>query len=247
MDITLAGHGIILGFTIAAAVGPHRPAGHPPHAQPGWLVGIVSGLGVATADGLYGAVAAFGLTAISDGLVALARPLGVIGGSVLIVHRAADGPRQRQPTMAARETTTITRPGRGLPLDGGPDPHQPHDGRSCSRPSWSAWASASRRPTRPCSRSASSWARRPGGCCWSRRVAALRGRLTPRLAAHRDGALGPAHRGLRRHHPAGGHRARCACAPSTRLTVRRGRRGGRPVDQDGRPGHRGRRRTRGPG
>jgi threonine/homoserine/homoserine lactone efflux protein len=75
----------VLGFTIAAAVGPiallviRRTLGS------GWLVGFCSGAGVATADGLYGAVACFGLTALADALVAIARPLGLVGGAALVV------------------------------------------------------------------------------------------------------------------------------------------------------------------
>ena len=105
MDVTLAGRGIILGFTIAAAVGPIALLVIRRTLSSGWLLGMVSGLGVATADGLYGAVAAFGLTAISDGLVAMARPLGVIGGSVLIVLGLRTA-RARPADMTARETTT---------------------------------------------------------------------------------------------------------------------------------------------
>lgn len=85
MDLSLLGRGIVLGFTIAAAVGPIALLTIRRTLAQGWLTGMVSGLGVATADGLYGAVAAFGLTAISDLLVSLARPLGVAGGAVLIV------------------------------------------------------------------------------------------------------------------------------------------------------------------
>jgi threonine/homoserine/homoserine lactone efflux protein len=44
----------------------------------------VSGLGVATADGTYGAIAAFGLTAISEPLVDGRRVLGVVGGAFLL-------------------------------------------------------------------------------------------------------------------------------------------------------------------
>ena len=85
MDPQLLGRGFILGLTIAAAVGPitllviRRTLGS------GWLVGMASGLGVATADATYGAIAAFGISAASELLVSLARPLGLIGGAVLLV------------------------------------------------------------------------------------------------------------------------------------------------------------------
>ena len=85
MEVDLLGRGFILGLTIAAAVGPitllviRRTLGS------GWRIGMASGLGVATADACYGAIAAFGISALSDLLVSLARPLGFIGGSMLLV------------------------------------------------------------------------------------------------------------------------------------------------------------------
>ena len=84
MDVGLLGRSAILGFTIAAAVGPISLLVIRRTLASGWTTGMDSGLGVATADGIYGAIAAFGLTAVSGPLVALAAPLGLIGGGVLI-------------------------------------------------------------------------------------------------------------------------------------------------------------------
>lgn len=84
MDLGLLAQGVILGFTIAAAVGPIALLIIRRTLSSGWGTGMVSGLGVATADGIYGAIAAFGLTAISSVLVSLADPLGVLGGAVLV-------------------------------------------------------------------------------------------------------------------------------------------------------------------
>ncbi len=84
MDPALLAKGFTLGFVIAAAVGPisllviRRTLGE------GRMVGLVSGLGVATADATYGAIAAFGLTAITDILVDGSRALGLIGGVFLL-------------------------------------------------------------------------------------------------------------------------------------------------------------------
>jgi threonine/homoserine/homoserine lactone efflux protein len=84
LDLTLLGQGLVLGFTIAAAVGPitllciRRTLGE------GRIVGLASGLGVATADATYGAIAAFGLTAVTDLLVDWQRLLGVVGGAFLL-------------------------------------------------------------------------------------------------------------------------------------------------------------------
>ena len=75
--------GLIIGFSIAAPVGPigllciRRTLAH------GRAVGFVSGLGAATADAAYGAVAGFGLTALSGFLVRWQTPMRLIGGAFL--------------------------------------------------------------------------------------------------------------------------------------------------------------------
>jgi threonine/homoserine/homoserine lactone efflux protein len=84
MDPGLLARGAILGFTIAAAVGPIALLIIRRTLSSGWAMGMASGLGVATADGIYGAIAAFGLTAISAALVSVADPLGLVGGAVLV-------------------------------------------------------------------------------------------------------------------------------------------------------------------
>ncbi|MEJ5224804.1 MAG: LysE family transporter [Anaerolineales bacterium] len=84
MDYPLFLRGLILGFSIAAPVGPigvlciRRTLAH------GRLHGFVSGLGAATADMLYGAIAAFGLTAISNLLAAQQGWLRLAGGIFLL-------------------------------------------------------------------------------------------------------------------------------------------------------------------
>jgi threonine/homoserine/homoserine lactone efflux protein len=84
MDPTLLVRGFVLGFTIAAAVGPISLLCIRRTLAEGRVVGLVSGLGVATADGTYGAIAAFGLTAVTDLLVDGRRVLGVVGGLFLL-------------------------------------------------------------------------------------------------------------------------------------------------------------------
>lgn len=76
--------GAILGFSIAAPVGPIGILCIRRTLQYGRLSGFSSGLGAAIADTLYGGIAAFGLTLISDFLVAQGFWLRLIGGAFLV-------------------------------------------------------------------------------------------------------------------------------------------------------------------
>lgn len=75
--------GLMLGFAIAAPVGPIGVLCIRQTLTYGWLSGLVSGLGAATADAIYGSIAGFGLTAIAGLLVNQQTPLQLIGGSFL--------------------------------------------------------------------------------------------------------------------------------------------------------------------
>jgi threonine/homoserine/homoserine lactone efflux protein len=85
LPLPLPIRGLFIGFTIAAAVGPislltiRRTLAH------GQLYGFVSGLGVATADATYAAIAAFGLTALTSVLVSGHLLLGLVGGLIIAV------------------------------------------------------------------------------------------------------------------------------------------------------------------
>lgn len=81
MDLWL--RGLALGFSIAAPVGPIGVLCIRRTLADGRLVGFVSGLGAATADMFYGAVAAFGLHAVSDLLAGQRLWLHLLGGAFL--------------------------------------------------------------------------------------------------------------------------------------------------------------------
>src|SRR4051794_16457308 len=66
---------------------------------------MASGLGVATADAAYGAIAAFGIHAASELLISLSRPLGLIGGAVLLVVGARTVRGAHVPPAATPATT----------------------------------------------------------------------------------------------------------------------------------------------
>jgi len=77
--------GFLLGLTVAASPGPIFFLCFRRTLAQGRLVGLASGLGVATADGFYAAIATFGVAALTTAFVAGRRPLAVIGGVVLIL------------------------------------------------------------------------------------------------------------------------------------------------------------------
>ena len=75
--------GFAIGFAIAAPVGPIGVLCIRRSLAEGRQMGLVTGLGAATADAAYGCVAAFGLTAISGFLVGHQAWLGLVGGVFL--------------------------------------------------------------------------------------------------------------------------------------------------------------------
>jgi threonine/homoserine/homoserine lactone efflux protein len=84
MDIPFFLKGIIIGFSIAAPVGPIGVLCIRRTLADGRLAGLISGLGAATADLFYGCVAAFGLTFISQFLIDQDLWLRLLGGLFLL-------------------------------------------------------------------------------------------------------------------------------------------------------------------
>jgi threonine/homoserine/homoserine lactone efflux protein len=76
--------GLAFGFILAATVGPMWVLCFRRTVAAGALTGFVSGMGIAVADGLYGAVAAFGLTAISGFLLDHRFWIGLAGAAFLL-------------------------------------------------------------------------------------------------------------------------------------------------------------------
>ena len=71
--------GLVIGFSVAAPVGPIGILCINRTLSKGRLHGFVSGLGAATADALYGCIAAFGLTFITTFLLTQKIWLQLIG------------------------------------------------------------------------------------------------------------------------------------------------------------------------
>jgi len=76
--------GLIIGFSIAAPVGPIGLLCIQRTLAKGMPFGFISGLGAATADAVYGCIAGLGLTFISSFLISQQALLSVIGGLFLI-------------------------------------------------------------------------------------------------------------------------------------------------------------------
>jgi len=77
--------GLIVGFCLAAPVGPIAAICVQRTIAKRWISGVVSGLGAAAADAVYGAVAAFGATIISEFLITEHEWLQRVGGVILLM------------------------------------------------------------------------------------------------------------------------------------------------------------------
>ena len=84
MGIELFARGLVIGFAIAAPVGPIGMLVIRRTLTDGLLLGLLTGLGAAVADALYGCIGAFGLTFISGFLMGHASWTKLIGGSFLL-------------------------------------------------------------------------------------------------------------------------------------------------------------------
>ena len=77
--------GFLVGLPIAATPGPIFFLVLRRTLARSWLNGFVSGLGVATGDAIYAALAAFGITAITSVLISERRWIGLLGGIAIVV------------------------------------------------------------------------------------------------------------------------------------------------------------------
>lgn len=98
----LFGQSLLIGFSIAAPVGPIGLLTIQRTLQLGPAAGLATGLGAAVADALYGAVGAFGVSALIDALTAARVPLAVGGGLFLLwmAWRIARAPAPEQAAAA---------------------------------------------------------------------------------------------------------------------------------------------------
>lgn len=111
--------GLAFGLALAMPVGPIGLLCIRRSLDDGFAVGFATGLGAAVADAGYGAVAAFGLTAVSAFLLAWQTPLALAGGALLLwlglaswrtrpADQAAPAARARRPLVAFAQTVVLT-------------------------------------------------------------------------------------------------------------------------------------------
>jgi len=83
LDISFLLKGLLIGFAVAAAVGPiailciQRTIAH------GFMAGLLVGLGAAVADGCYGAIAGAGLVSLSSLLLQYKNIISMLGALFL--------------------------------------------------------------------------------------------------------------------------------------------------------------------
>jgi threonine/homoserine/homoserine lactone efflux protein len=82
--MTLFMKGLLFGFILAATVGPMWILCLRRTLAQGPLAGFASGMGIAVADGFYGTVAAFGITAVSEVLLRYNFWIGLVGSVFLL-------------------------------------------------------------------------------------------------------------------------------------------------------------------
>lgn len=110
MEIGFFFRSLLIGLSIAATFGPMSILCIQRTLQKGYLNGLVSGMGIATADGIYGSVAAFGLTIVSTFLVSQQTWIRLIGGLFLIylgIRTILSRPPEQAAAVKARAGTFL--------------------------------------------------------------------------------------------------------------------------------------------
>ncbi len=77
--------GLVIGFSIAAPIGPIGLLCIQRSISRGRVSGLLSGMGAATADGVYGGIAGFGVTSVSSFLVSEQFWIRLVGGAFLVL------------------------------------------------------------------------------------------------------------------------------------------------------------------
>lgn len=108
LDWALIAIGFGIGVAVAAPMGPvnimviHRGVRH------GFMAAFIAGLGAVVGDGLYAAVAAFGVTAVSELITGHLGFIKVLGGLLLIAFGMTLVPRTPHPEEGVEEDNRLS-------------------------------------------------------------------------------------------------------------------------------------------
>jgi threonine/homoserine/homoserine lactone efflux protein len=105
VDLFIFGRGVLMGLAVAAPVGPIGLLCIQRTLQDGRVYGLATGLGAATADALYGLIAAFGLSVIASFFLEQQTWIALVGGLYLLFlgQRII---RSRPPEAAVEQPST---------------------------------------------------------------------------------------------------------------------------------------------
>jgi threonine/homoserine/homoserine lactone efflux protein len=104
MHLPLAVEGVLIGLSVAAPIGPMSMLTMRRAIERGFLAGSLSGLGIALADASYATVAAFGLSSLSNLLIAHQQLIRIAGGIALLYIGASILWSARTPARPSPET-----------------------------------------------------------------------------------------------------------------------------------------------
>ncbi len=107
LDLETLARGLVLGFSIAAVLGPIGVLCVRRTLSSGFAVGWLSGMGAATADAAYASLAAFSVTALTSLLVEQRLWLRLVGG-VFLLYLGYKSLRAR-PRLESTSTATTTK------------------------------------------------------------------------------------------------------------------------------------------
>jgi threonine/homoserine/homoserine lactone efflux protein len=105
--IELLIRGLVAGFLIAAPVGPVNVLCISRTLSNGWPSGLVSGLGAAAADTLYGAIAGFSITFVIRLLIREEFWIRLVGGILLILLGVMYYHKRPQPLAARKNEDSV--------------------------------------------------------------------------------------------------------------------------------------------
>jgi len=137
-DLELPVRGLAAGLMIAAPVGPVNLLCIRRTLEKGWKSGIVSGLGAALADTLYGAIAGFSISLVIQPLIREQFWIRIIGGILLMGIGVAYYCKPPRPLEAGEDNSPTNSDSRFL-LSWPPSAWEDSDCRGRLRSWWPAY------------------------------------------------------------------------------------------------------------